>query len=78
VALGFARGAAAGLAALDALAVEPQLAGYGYLPAARADFLRRLGRSDEARLAYEEALLLTENRVERDFLAGRLRALSPG
>jgi predicted RNA polymerase sigma factor len=28
---------------------------------------------DEARKAYEEALLLTENTVERDFLAGRLR-----
>jgi RNA polymerase sigma factor (sigma-70 family) len=75
VAIGFAQGAAAGLAALDELAAEPQLAGYGYLPAARADFLRRLGRPDEARLAYGEALLLTENRVEREFLAGRLSAL---
>jgi predicted RNA polymerase sigma factor len=72
VALGFARGPAAGLAALDALAAEPQLAGYGYLPAARADFLRRLGRLAEARTAYEEALLLTGNDVERAFLAGRL------
>jgi RNA polymerase sigma factor (sigma-70 family) len=77
VAVGFARGAAAGLAALDALSAEPQLAGYGYLPAARADFLRRLGRIDEARDAYEEALLLTENTVEREYLAGRLRALGP-
>jgi RNA polymerase sigma factor (sigma-70 family) len=77
VAVGFARGAAAGLAALDALSTEPQLAGYGYLPAARADFLRRLGRPDEARRAYEEALLLTGNQVERNFLAGRLRALGP-
>jgi RNA polymerase sigma-70 factor (ECF subfamily) len=76
VAVGFAHGAAAGLTALDALGGEPQLAGYGYLPAARADFLRRLGRVDEAREAYEEALLLTENTVERDFLAGRLRELS--
>ena len=77
VAIGFARGAAAGLAALDALSGEPQLAGYGYLPAARADFLRRLGRVEEARQAYDEALLLTGNAVERDFLAGRLRALGP-
>jgi RNA polymerase sigma factor (sigma-70 family) len=77
VAVGFARGAAAGLAALDALSGEPQLAGYGYLPAARADFLRRLGRVEEARQAYDEALLLTGNAVERDFLAGRLRALGP-
>ena len=70
------RGPAAGLAALDALAAEPQLAGYSYLASARADFLRRLGRTDEARPAYTGALLLTENTVERDFLAGRLRALA--
>jgi RNA polymerase sigma-70 factor (ECF subfamily) len=72
VAVGFARGPAAGLAALDELTTEPQLAGYGYLPAARADFLRRLGRLAEARTAYEEALLLTGNDVERAFLAARL------
>jgi predicted RNA polymerase sigma factor len=77
VAVGFACGADAGLAALDALSDEPQLAGYGYLPAARADFLRRLGRVDEARTAYREALALTGNTVERDFLAARLRDLGP-
>ena len=77
VAIGLARGAAEGLAALDALSGDPQLAGYGYLPAARADFLRRLGRVDEARQAYDEALLLTANAVERDFLTARLRALGP-
>jgi RNA polymerase sigma factor (sigma-70 family) len=76
VAVGLACGPADGLAALDALADEPQLAGYGYLAAARADFLRRLGRADEARTAYEEALLLTENDVERHFLADRLDSLS--
>ncbi|SHG25346.1 RNA polymerase sigma factor [Geodermatophilus nigrescens] len=75
VAVGFASGPAAGLAALDALAAEPQLAGYGYLPAARADLLRRLGRVAEAREAYGEALLLTGNAVERDFLARRLAEL---
>ena len=75
VAVGFASGPAAGLDALDTLAAEPQLAGYGYLAAARADFLRRLGRVAEARVAYEEALLLTENDVEREFLADRLRCL---
>jgi RNA polymerase sigma factor (sigma-70 family) len=73
VAVGFAQGAAAGLAALDALAAEPQLAGYGYLPAARADLLRRLGRPGEAREAYTEALHLTANAVERAFLERRLR-----
>ncbi len=75
VAVGFAAGPVAGLAALDALAGEPQLAGYSYLPAARADFLRRLGRLDEARIGYEEALLLTENTVEQKFLTGRLTHL---
>jgi RNA polymerase sigma factor (sigma-70 family) len=75
VAVGFAQGPAAGLAALDALAAEPQLAGYGYLTAARADLLGRLGRADEARASYEEALLLTENTVERAFLADRLAHL---
>ncbi|HUK73115.1 MAG TPA: sigma-70 family RNA polymerase sigma factor [Streptosporangiaceae bacterium] len=77
VAVGLASGPAAGLAALDALAAEPQLAGYGYLASARADFLRRLGRTREARQAYEEALLLTENAVERDFLTARLKDLTP-
>jgi RNA polymerase sigma factor (sigma-70 family) len=75
VAVGFADGPAEGLAALDTLAASPELAGYGYLSASRADFLRRLGRTGEARLAYEEALLLTGNAVERDFLAARLDQL---
>jgi RNA polymerase sigma-70 factor, ECF subfamily len=74
-ALGFARGPEAGLAALEPLSVEPQLAGYGYLPAARAAFLAELGRMAEARQAYQEAILLTENAVEREFLAGRLAEL---
>ncbi len=76
VATGLAFGPEAGLEALASLWSEPQLAGYPYLAAARADFLRRLGRLDEARLSYEEALYLTENEVERAFLGGRLRGLS--
>ena len=71
VAVGEATGPTAGLAALDALAAEPQLAGYHYLPAARAEYLRRLTRHDEARLAYDEALLLASNSAEREFLAAR-------
>jgi RNA polymerase sigma-70 factor (ECF subfamily) len=75
VAIGFADGPEAGLAALDALATEPVLAAYSYLASSRADFLRRLGRVAEARLAYQEALLLSENAVERDFLEGCLLQL---
>ncbi len=75
VALGFAEGPEAGLDALDALSTEPLLASYSYLAAARAEFLRRLGRTDDAGLAYREALLLNENSVEREFLAERLAEL---
>jgi RNA polymerase sigma factor (sigma-70 family) len=74
-AIGLADGPDAGLRALEELAEEPQLAAYRYLAAARADFLRRLGRIAEARSAYQEALLLSENAVERAFLAGRLADL---
>jgi RNA polymerase sigma-70 factor (ECF subfamily) len=76
VAIGLAHGPERGLAALDPLASEPQLAGYGYLAATRADFMRRLGRDAEARTSYEEALVFTENAVEREFLMTRLSELS--
>lgn len=44
VAVGFAHGADAGLAALDELAGEPALATYPYPGMARADLLRRATR----------------------------------
>ena len=75
VALGFAEGPEVGLKALDELAGEPQLASYAYLPSARADLLRRLGRTDEAVAAYRAAFDLTDNAVEREFLATRLDEL---
>ncbi|WP_285250431.1 DUF6596 domain-containing protein [Pseudarthrobacter sp. fls2-241-R2A-168] len=76
IALGFAVGHAEGLAELDALGTEPLLARYPYLAAARADFLVRLGRFEEARGAFEEALILTENDTERRFLQARLSGLA--
>jgi RNA polymerase sigma-70 factor (ECF subfamily) len=75
IAIGEARGPEAGLAALDRLATEPQLAGYHYLPAARAEFLRRLHRTDDARMAYHEARLLADNPVEQEFLTRRISEL---
>ena len=75
IAMGEARGPQAGLAALDELATEPQLAGYHYLPAARAEFLRRLHRTGDARLAYQEARMLADNPVEQDFLTRRISEL---
>ncbi len=72
VAAGMRHGPAAGLEALAPLLNEPALATYGYLSAARADFLRRLGRWEDAAVAYDEALMLTDNDVERAFLSRRL------
>ena len=60
-----ADGPEAGLAAVDAI---DGLDDYRYLHSTRADLLRRLGRDDEARAAYERALELTPNGAEREFL----------
>lgn len=75
IAIGEGQGPEEGLAALGPLVTDPQLVGYHYLAATRADFLRRLGRVDEAIVAYEEALLLAENEVERAFLADKAHSL---
>ncbi len=72
VALAMAEGPEAGLAAIGDLERDGRLAGYQYLPAAKADLLRRLGRADEAAQAYRCALGLTANQPERDFLTRRL------
>ena len=61
----------AGLALADEQAEA--LDGYHLLHATRADLLRRLGRADEAAAAYERAIALAANPVEREFLARRLR-----
>jgi RNA polymerase sigma-70 factor, ECF subfamily len=53
-----------------------RLDGYRYLPAAKADLLRRLGRADEARAAYDAALALADNAAERAFLARRIGQMS--
>lgn len=74
-AVAMAEGPAAGLAAVDALAGQEQLRRYHYLPALRADLLRRLGRVEEAASAYADALALADNAAERRFLQGRLAAL---
>jgi len=73
VAVGFAHGPAAGLVALGRIDAA-SLRSYHLLPAARADFLRRLGRWAEAADDYRRALELTENAGERRFYAARLAA----
>jgi RNA polymerase sigma-70 factor, ECF subfamily len=72
VAVLMVRGPEAALAEVDALADDPQLAGYRYLPATRADLLRRLGRLPEAAEQYRIAIALCDNETERVFLTRRL------
>ncbi len=72
VAVSFVAGPAAALELVIALDADPHLAAYPYLPATRADLLRRLGRPAEAAAAYREALALTGNEAERAFLAARI------
>ena len=61
-----------GPAAALALVEELDLPGYQYWHSTRAELLRRLGRRDEARAAYQRALDLARTAAERRFLAQRL------
>jgi RNA polymerase sigma factor (sigma-70 family) len=71
VAVSMAHGPQAGLDLVDALASNPGLATYPYLPSARGDFLERLGRLNEARAEFERAAGLTKNSRERALLLAR-------
>jgi RNA polymerase sigma-70 factor (ECF subfamily) len=71
-------GPEAGLALIDAILVRGDLADYHLAHSARADLCRRLGRTAEAREAYERALELTRQEPERRFLKRRLAALATG
>ena len=64
-----------GLALIDAILVRGDLIEYSLAHAARADLLRRLKRSSEARPAYERALALAVEEPARRFLERRLREL---
>ncbi|MEV4621168.1 DUF6596 domain-containing protein [Asanoa sp. NPDC049573] len=76
VALAMATDADTGLREVAALERDPRLARYHYLPAIKADLLRRLGRYDEAATACRAALEMAENVVEREYLAARLAELA--
>ncbi len=63
----------------DGLALVDRIEGleqYHLLHAVRADFLRRLGRPEEAEVAYRQALALARNPAERAFLERRLEELA--
>jgi RNA polymerase sigma-70 factor (ECF subfamily) len=71
VALAEVEGPEAGLAALDPLGLET----YHLFHAARGDLLQRLGRTEEAVMAYEAARASATNAFEQAFLETRLAAL---
>ena len=75
VAIAMCDGPEAGLAQIDAVLEQGELANYYLAHSARADMYRRLGRIAEARASYEKALALTQQEPERQFLQERIRQL---
>ena len=75
VAVAMRDGPEAGLKEIATIIEAGELQRFRYLHAARADLLRRLGRTEEARAAYIAALELTHQAAEQRFLEGRLREL---
>ena len=69
-------GPARALQLIDALQARGSLNGYELLPAVRADLLRRLGRSDEARAAYHAATAATRLEPLRRLYARRISEMS--
>ena len=74
VAVAMARGPAAGLEIVDTLTSESSLDTYHLLPSVRGDFLKKLGRLDEAQAEFERAASLTRNARERELLLDRAAA----
>jgi RNA polymerase sigma-70 factor (ECF subfamily) len=75
IALSMVDGPEAALAALDESSEGDALKNYRLLPAVRADFLRRLGRTAQAAACYREALTYPCTEPERRFLLGRIEEL---
>jgi RNA polymerase sigma factor (sigma-70 family) len=71
VAVSMLDGPAAGLAIADKLLGEPALRGYHLFPAARAEFLEKLGRFQEAGAEFERAASMTQNARQRERLLER-------
>ncbi|MFK4073369.1 RNA polymerase sigma factor [Ectopseudomonas khazarica] len=75
VALAMHEGEEVGLMEVERLLAGGELDGYHLLHAARADLLRRLGRTDQAIAAYRQALALAQQGADRQFLQKRLEEL---
>jgi RNA polymerase sigma factor (sigma-70 family) len=78
VAVSMAFGPEAGLEVVEALADEPSLEGYHFLPAVRGDLLAKLGRWAEARAEFEKAAAMTRNEREQELLRERAAACAAG
>lgn len=77
VAVGMAFGPSAGLAIVDAIASDPSLKAYPWLPSVRGDLLMKLGRTEEARGEFARAASLTRNERDRAILLARASAAPP-
>jgi RNA polymerase sigma-70 factor (ECF subfamily) len=75
VAVAMRDGPATGLDLIESILARGDLSDYHLAHAARADLCRRLGRSAEARAAYQRALALARQEPERRFLTRRLAEL---
>lgn len=75
VALAMHEGEEVGLMEVERLLASGELDAYHLLHAARADLLRRLGRTDQAIAAYRQALALAQQGADRQFLQKRLEEL---
>jgi RNA polymerase sigma-70 factor, ECF subfamily len=62
---------------VDEIGADGTLDDYHLFHAARADLLRRLGRTPEAIKAYSRALELARNPIEQNYLRRRLIELTP-
>ena len=76
VAVAMSRGFETGLAQIEQIAAPGDLDSYYLYHAARADLLRRLRRNEDALAAYERALSLSANAVERRYLRRRMAELN--
>ncbi len=63
---------ASGLNIIDAILSRGDLQNYYLAHSARGEFLKRLGNLEQAKLAFERALSLTQQEVEQRFLRRKL------
>ena len=77
-AVAMSEGVERGLNLMELAGTSGALDNYYLFHASRADLLRRLNRADEAAAAYRQALSLTTNTVEQNYIHRRLRELSSG